>query len=344
MIRFNNDYNRSCHPAILKALEDDFENSYPGYMTDERCQKAREEIKKYLGCPSAEIHFATGGTQANAMVIASALRPYESVVCAETGHINVHETGAVEHTGHKIEALPGARDKISAKELDAYVGKARSSEIAEHITQPGMVYISFPTEFGSIYSLAELKELRAVCDRYGMYLFVDGARLAYGLASPKCDVSLADLCALSDVFYIGGTKCGAMFGEAIVIRNDSLKKGFRNMIKQSGAMLAKGWILGIQFETLFRDGLYFEIGKMAVDYALKIKKAFNDKGIDSYIDSSTNQQFVTVTKEQAEMLARDFIYENEDELEDGRKVIRFCTSWATKEEDAQALIKAVDTL
>ena len=344
MIRFNNDYNKACHPAILEVLSKDFDNSYGGYSLDEWCDKAKASIKEFLNCPEAEIHFSVGGTQSNFMIIDAALRPYESVLSAWTGHINVHETGAVEHTGHKVEALPEAKDKLSEEVVESYVKKCRSSEVAEHITQPGMVYISFPTEFGSIYSKKELKALRKVCDKYGLYLFIDGARLGYGLGSPACDVKIEDICKLSDVFYIGGTKCGAMFGEAIVIRNKELQKCFRNTLKQSGAMLAKGWLLGLQFETLFKDGLYFDITKAAVSYAMDIKETFNKKGIPSYIDSPTNQQFVVLTKEQAKKLSKKFIYENEDVLEDGRLVVRFCTSWATKKEEIDTLIKEIEKL
>ncbi len=344
MIRFNNDYNISCHPAILKALEEDQPNSYPGYGLDPWCDKAKVAIQKYIKCPEADIHFAVGGTQTNFMVIDAALKSYESVISAATGHINVHETGAVEHTGHKIETPSNAVDKLTAKIVEEHAKKCRTSEVYEHITQPRMVYISFPTEYGSIYTKKELEDLRKVCDKYGLYLFIDGARLGYGLGSPKCDLTLEDICKLSDVFYIGGTKCGALFGEAIVIRNYELKKDFRNFIKQSGAMLAKGWLLGLQFETLFKDGLYLKMTKDAVSYAMDIRDAFEKKGIKSYIDSPTNQQFVVLTKEQAKKLSRKFIYENEDVLENGDRVVRFCTSWATKKEEAEALIKEIEKL
>ena len=344
MIRFNNDYNISAHPAILKAMSEDAGNSYPGYLTDTWVDKARKEIYKYIDCPEAAIHFCVGATQANFVVIGAALRPFESVVCADTGHINVHEAGSVEHVSRKIEPLPGKNGKITAEQIDRYVGNARNSEVADHITQPNLVYISFPTEFGSIYSKAELQAIRKVCDKYGMYLFIDGARLGYGLGAADCDVTAADLTALADVYYFGGTKCGCLFGEAIVIRNKTLQYCFRNYMKQSGAILAKGWLLGIQFATLFENGLYFDLTAQADKYAIMIKEAFNKKGIPSYIESSTNQQFVVVTKEQAAQLAEGFIYENEDVLEDGRLVVRFCTSWATTEADAQALVDAIGKL
>ena len=344
MIRFNNDYNISAHPAVLEALAKDAGNSYPGYMIDPWCEKAYAEIQKYIKCPEAEIHFAVGGTQANYIICDVCLKPVESVICADTGHIHVHEAGSIENTGHKIEALPGKDGKISAKAIDAAVSKARNSEVHDHITQPGMVYISFPTEFGSIYTKKELKDIRKVCDKYGLYLFIDGARLGYGLGSPACDLSIAELTNLADIYYIGGTKCGAMFGEAIVVRNKNLQPMFRNYLKQAGAILAKGWLLGLQFYTLFKDGLYFDITKTAVDYALQIKDAFNKKGIPSYIDSPTNQQFIVLSKAQAKKLSKNFIYENEDVLEDGSLVVRFCPSWATTKEDAEALIKAIEKL
>lgn len=344
MIRFNNDYNIGMHPAILEALKEDAGNSYPGYMLDPWCEKAAKEIKKYLRCPDAEIHFAIGGTQANYIIIDAALRSVESVICADTGHINVHEAGAVENTGHKIEALPSTDGKITAAQIEAHVKAARESEVAEHITQPGLVYLSFPTEFGTLYSKEELKAIRKVCTKYELFLFVDGARMGYGLGSSENNVQLSDLARYTDIFYIGGTKCGAMFGEAIVICNPVLQPMFRNFLKQDGAILAKGWLLGIQFFELFKAGLYFDITKKADEFAMDIKHAFKDAGIKSYIESPTNQQFVVLTKEQAAALSRDFIYENEGTTEDGKLIVRFCTSWATTQEEVDALRRRIMTL
>jgi threonine aldolase len=344
MIRFNNDYNQGAHPAILSALAETNKESYGGYGLDEWCEKGAAEIRKYLDCPDAAIHYLVGGTQVNFTVIASALRPYQSVLCAASGHINVHETGAVEHTGHKVEALPATDGKITAAQIAEAAKVYRTSEVQEHITQPKMVYLSFPTEYGTIYSKAELEAISDVCRTYGLYLFIDGARLGYGLAAEQCDVTLADLARLTDIFYIGGTKCGALFGEAVVITNPELNLGFRSSIKQNGGMLAKGWLLGLQFYTLFQDGLYFSITKKAVELAMELRDAFATQGIPAYIDSCTNQQFVVVTKEQQEALGRNYIFEFEHPVDETHNCIRFCTGWNTKEEDIQALIRDIRAL
>jgi len=296
MYRFNNDYNIGAHPEIIMALANDANNNYPGYGLDPWCDKAAAMIRKKIGNETAHVHFLVGGTQANYTIIANSLRPFESVICAESGHINAHETGAVEHVGHKIEALPGKNGKITAKQVDSYAKAYEKSEIPEHVTTPKMVYISFPTEFGTIYSKKELSDLYAVCQKHKLFLFIDGARLGYGLGSPKCDMDIKDLAKNCDVFYIGGTKCGAMFGEAVVITNDQLKLHFRSSIKQNGGMLAKGWLLGLQFATLMQNDLYFKETKKASMYAMKIKDAFKKAGIPSYIESPTNQQFVLLTK------------------------------------------------
>lgn len=344
MIRFNNDYNHGAHPLILKALEETNSNSYGGYGMDEICAAAREEIKKYLDCPEAAVHFLVGGTQANFTVIAAALRPYQSVISADTGHINAHETGAVENTGHKIHALKNTDGKISAEQIEAEALLYAESGIKEHITQPKMVYISHPTEYGTLYTKKELEDIRRVCDKYGMYLFLDGARLAYALGAEGSDVDLKALAALCDVFYIGGTKCGALFGEAVVICNPSLNVDFRSYIKQNGGMLAKGWLLGLQFYTLFKDGLYLEIGKEADRQAMCIKEAFAKKGIASYIDSCTNQQFVVVSDAQYKALAANYVFEDEGRTPEGRPIIRFCTSWSSTAEEVEALCSDIEKL
>lgn len=344
MIRWNNDYSRGAHPAILEALERANGQSYGGYGLDEWCEKAAAEIKKHLGGANAEIHFLTGGTQANFTVISAALRPYQSVVSADTGHIHAHETGAVEHIGHKIETIPALEGKLTAGGVAALGENYRTSGVQEHITQPKMVYLSFPTELGTIYSRQELTDIRAVCDAYGMYLFIDGARLGYGLGAGGCDVTMADLAALADVFYIGGTKCGALFGEAVVILHEDLKDHFRSYIKQSGGMLAKGWLLGLQFYTLFRDGLYFRVTKAADEAALELKRAFSRKGIPLYIDSPTNQQFVLLTEEQMERLGKRHVFEYQARMPEGRHCVRFCTSWSTKREDLDVLLADIAAL
>lgn len=338
MIRFNNDYNHGAHPSILEALTATNDISYGGYGMDPLCEKATEEIKKYLDCPEASIHYLIGGTQANFTVIAAALRPYQSVIAADTGHIHVHETGAVENTGHKIQALPSKDGKITAEQIAEQAELYSTSGIKEHITQPKFVYLSYPTEYGTLYSLSELEAIHTVCKKYGLYLFIDGARLGYGLGAPASDVTIQDIARLTDAFYIGGTKCGTLFGEAVVITNPVLNVDFRSYIKQNGAMLAKGWLLGLQFYTLFKDGLYFEITKNAVKYALQIKEAFAAKGIPSFIDSPTNQQFVVVENSIMNKLAEKYVFEYDHKVDDTHNCIRFCTSWSTKEEEIEALI------
>lgn len=344
MIRFNNDYSCGAHPQILKALEDTNTESYGGYGLDIWCEKAAAEIKKYLDCPQAEVHFLIGGTQANFTVISAALRPYQSVICADSGHIHVHETGAVEHCGHKIQALPNTDGKITAAQIAEEAELYRTSGVKEHITQPKLVYLSFPTEYGTIYSKQELEEIGTVCRNYGLYLFIDGARLGYGLGSAKADVTIADIARISDVFYCGGTKCGALFGEAVVFTNPELCVDFRSYIKQNGAMLAKGWLLGLQFYTLFKDGLYFEITKRADEYAMQIKQAFAEKSIPSYIESFTNQQFVVLENSMLKKLDDKYVYEYEQKIDETHSCVRFCTSWSTKEEEVQELIRDIRQL
>lgn len=344
MIRFNNDYNHGAHPAILEALAASNENSYGGYGLDPWCEKASLEIKKYLDCPDAAVHFMVGGTQVNFTVIAAALRPYQSVICADTGHIHVHETGAVENTGHKIQALPSKDGKITAEQIAAEAELYRTSGVQEHITQPKMVYLSFPTEYGTIYTLQELTAIHQVCREYGLYLFLDGARLGYGLGAADADVTIKNIARLCDVFYCGGTKCGALFGEAVVFTTPALAVDFRSYIKQNGAMLAKGWLLGLQFYTLFKDGLYFDITKKAVLYAMQIRQAFEEKGIPAYIKSPTNQQFVILENSVMEQLAQNYIFEYELKIDDTHSCVRFCTSWSTKQEEIDALVADIRAL
>ena len=341
MIRFNNDYNCGAHPAILEALAATNTESYPGYGLDPWCEKAAAEIRKYLDCPDAQVHFMVGGTQTNYTVISAALRPYQSVISADSGHIHVHETGAVEHCGHKIQALPHRDGKISAAQIAAEAELYRTSGVQEHITQPKLVYLSFPTEYGTIYSKQELEDISAVCREYGMYLFVDGARLGYGLGAQDADVTIADIARLADVFYCGGTKCGALFGEAVVFTNPVLSVDFRSYIKQNGAMLAKGWLLGLQFYTLFHDGLYFSITRKADEYAMRIRKAFAEKSVPFYVDSTTNQQFVILENGILEKLSEKYVYEYEMKIDDTHSCVRFCTSWSTTEGDVQELIRDI---
>lgn len=344
MIRFNNDYNHGAVPQILEALSKTNSEAYCGYGLDEWCGKAKNEIAKYLDAPQAQIHFLVGGTQVNYTAIACALRPYQSILCADSGHINVHETGAVENTGHKIESLAALNGKITSEQIEKAAVAYETSTIPEHITQPKLVYISQPTEYGTIYSREELSAISAVCKKHGLILFADGARLGYALGSKENDLSLSDIASLTDMFTIGGTKCGALFGEALVISNKSLQTDFRSYIKQNGAMLAKGWLLGLQFYTLFKDGLYFNVTKKADELAMKIRDAFHKKGIRSFIESPTNQQFVIVSKEQKAKLAENFIFEEEAVFDEENDVIRFCTSWNSTEEEIDLLVKAINEL
>lgn len=344
MLRWNNDYNQGAYAPILEKLQETNNTAYAGYGLDDYCERAKEDIRKYLGGANADIHFMIGGTQVNYTVIAAALRPYQSVISADSGHIHVHETGAVENTGHKIEALPAKDGKITAEQIAERAQLFEDSGVKEHITQPKLVYISMPTEYGTIYSKAELEAIGAVCKKYGLYLFMDGARLGYGLGALECDVTMADLARICDAFYIGGTKCGALFGEVVVLVNDDLKPCFRSFIKQNGAMLAKGWLLGLQFSELFKDGAYFEITKRATTQAQRIRKAFNDRGIRSYIDSCTNQQFVVVSTEQMNKIGKKHIYEYEGKADGDNHIIRFCTSWATRDEDVDVLIGDIEKM
>lgn len=344
MIRFNNDYNRGAHPAILNALSETNEISYGGYGLDQVCEEAAALIKKTVQCPDADVHFLVGGTQANYTVIGAALRPFQSVIAAETGHIQVHETGAVERIGHKIEVLPAQNGKITAAQIAEKAELYRTSEIPEHITQPKMVYLSYPTEVGSLYSKKELQEIRAVCDRYHLYLFIDGARLGYGLGSPEADLTAAELAALTDAFYFGGTKCGALFGEAVVLNHPDLKEHFRSYIKQNGALLAKGWLLGLQFKILFENGLYFDITRRAVTQALRIRDAFVRKGFELYSQSPTNQQFVILDPATMEKLAERYVFEFQEKLSENRIAVRFCTAWSTTEEEVESLLNDIKAL
>ncbi len=344
MIHFNNDYNRVAHPAVMQALAADVGRSHVGYGLDDWCEEGCRLIRQAIAMPEAEVHFLVGGTQVNYTAISALLRPFQSIICAESGHINVHETGAVEHCGYKIQGLAAENGKITAEQIAGAAELYRLSDIKEHITQPALVYLSYPTEYGTIYSKSELEAIRRVCDEYDLMLYVDGARLAYGLAADDCDLTLPELAQLVDVFYIGGTKCGAMIGEALVFCRPELAANFRSYIKQNGAMLAKGWLLGLQFATLFTDDLYLKIGQRAVAQARQIREAFAGKGILPYIESSTNQQFLVVNEEIMEKLGSKYIYEYQENLGGGRHCIRFCTSWSTEPEEVEELLGDIAAL
>lgn len=343
MIRFDCDYNNGCHPKILEALAATNAEQHPGYGEDEHCARARKLIREACAAPDADVHFLVGGTQTNAVVIAAALRPWEGVLSAESGHIAAHETGAVEAGGHKVLTLPQTDGKLSAETLRAAVAALRADPNAEHIVQPGLVYVSQPTEYGALYSRAELSALAAVCRAAGLPLFLDGARLGYALAADE-GLTLPDYAECCDVFYIGGTKLGCLFGEAVVVTNDALKPGFRSLMKQRGALLAKGRLLGVQFETMFTDGLYLDCGRTAVRAAARIKAALLEKGLPLAFDSPTNQLFVVFTRAQQAALERAFVLGRWDTTGGETDTLRICTSWSTTEEQTDALIAAIKAL
>ena len=337
MIRFECDYTQGAHPLIMERLLETNLEQTCGYGEDDYCKHAAELIKEACANDNIDVHFLVGGTQTNATVISSVLKGYQGAVCADTGHINVHETGAVEATGHKVLALPNIDGKINAKMVEDYVSGHYNDVTASHMVQPGMVYISLPTESGTMYSKKEIMDIFDVCRKYDMCFFIDGARLGYGLTSEINDISLNDLCKYSDIFYIGGTKVGALFGEAVIISNDAYKKDFRYNIKRHGGLLAKGRLLGIQFETLFTDDLYFRISKNAIDMAMKLKKAFTDMGYELFADSYTNQQFVYLDDSKAEQLSKKYTFSLWGEY-NGKKAYRLCTSWATTNTQIEQLI------
>ena len=337
MISFTCDYNEGAHPAILERLVATNFCQEPGYGADCFTQSAKALIRKATGCPQAEVFLLTGGTQTNSTVIATMLKDFQGVVAATTGHIAVHEAGAVEYTGHKVLTIPQHQGKIWASELKAYLETFYADGSYDHMVFPGLVYISFPTEYGTIYSKKELTEIHAVCKEYSLPLFVDGARLGYGLMSPECDVTLQELAGLCEVFTIGGTKVGALCGEAVVFPSGKAPEHFFTMVKQHGALLAKGRLTGVQFETLFTDGLYLMIAKKAIDLAMQMKAMFVAKGYELFLDSPTNQQFVILPPETAKALEGKVKYEVWEHLPDGRTVVRFATSWATTPEQIDEL-------
>ena len=341
MIRFECDYTEGAHPRILERLiETNFQQT-PGYGVDEHCQRARALIRRACDAPEADVHFLVGGTQTNKTIIASLLRPYQGVIASESGHIAIHETGAIEAAGHKVISLTKNREgKLSSAQIRRVWAAHYAEDMPEHAVQPAMVYISQPTEYGTLYSLEELEEISRTCRECGLYLMADGARLGYGLAAEGCDAGLPDLARLCDVFYIGGTKVGALFGEAVVFpRGKELSRDFRYYIKQNGGMLAKGRLLGIQFETLFSDGLYLEISRHAVRMARKLQDAFESHGIEIRYPSTTNQIFPVVPNDALARLSGKYAFSHVEPVEGDRSVVRFCTCWATKEENVDSLIR-----
>lgn len=337
MLHFESDYIQTVHPEILEYFAKLGDKKLTGYGTDEICESAKEKIKEACGCPEAEIFFLTGGTQSNMVVIRSLLNLYEGVIAAETGHIATHEAGAIESSGHKVLPLPNHNGKVEPKEVRNLLETFFRDENHEHMVKPGMLYISHPTEYGTLYSKSELEELHEICSEYKIPIYMDGARLAYALASKESDVSLKDIAKYCDVFYIGGTKCGAMMGEAVVFPKH-LVDGFFTIIKQSGALLAKGWIAGAQFDALFTNDLYMRCGKNAIDLAEKLKTALKEKGYSFYLESPTNQQFIILENEQKKKLEEKIILSFWENADADHTVVRLATSWSTTEKELKELL------
>ncbi len=338
MQQFVSDYMEGATPEILDALIHTNMEKTAGYGCDPYCESARAKIRAACEAPDAEVHFLVGGTQTNETVISTLLRPWQGVLAVESAHINTHEAGAIEHGGHKVLTVPGVEGKLTGDAVRAYVEVFFADANHEHEVEPGMVYISQSTEYGTLYTRAELEELRAVCDEFNLPLFIDGARLGYALTATGNDATLADIARIADVFYIGGTKVGALFGEAVVFPKPGLVPRFYTLTKQHGAMLAKGRILGIQFDVLFTDGLYERIARQANVCADRIRAALIERGYTLFMPSTTNQVMVEVTPKRAEELAKDVEYGFMETLPNGNIVIRFCTSWATRDEDVDELI------
>jgi threonine aldolase len=337
MLSFESDYITGAHPDILRRLAETNLEPLPGYGSDHYCDSAKEKIRAAVGCPDAVVEFLTGGTQTNALIISAMLPAWAGVIAAETGHISAHEAGAVEYTGHKVLTLPQEEGRIRPADLAAFLARCHGDENREHMVYPGMVYLSWPTEYGTLYSRSDLMEISDLCRQYGMYLFIDGARLGYGLMSPAADLTLPELASLCDVFYIGGTKVGALCGEAVVFTHGNRPPHFLSTVKQHGALLAKGRLAGVQFDTLFTDGLYLKISHIAIDMAHRLKAIFTRRGIPFHIDSPTNQQFPILTPDQMASLRGKVAFEVWEYLPDGRAVTRFATSWATTQEQLDAL-------
>ena len=344
MIYFNNDYSEGCHEKVLARLMETNLEQTLGYGEDEYCAAAAEKIRKKCGREDIAVHFLVGGTQANLTVIDAALRPHQGALGADTAHINVHETGAVEATGHKVLWVPHQDGKITAAQVAEVVHAHRTNGATEHTVQPKLVYLSQPTELGTLYTRAELEELSKTCRELGLYLFLDGARLGYGLEAKGNDVTLADIARLCDVFYIGGTKVGALFGEAVVIANPAINEDFRYLIKQHGGMLAKGRLLGIQFDALMEDDLYFKIGAYADRLADKLRQKMKEMGIPFLVESTTNQLFPILPDAVLEKLAEKYVFCEQERVDESHRAVRFCTSWATRVENVDMLCADLEML
>lgn len=341
MLYFSCDYAEGCHPSVLKALSETNLVSTPGYGEDDFCRSAKEKIKKVIDCPNADIYFLVGGTQTNQFVIDSMLGNFDGVVAADTGHVAAHEAGAIEYSGHKVITIPGHDGKIYAEELKSYLRDFYADDNHEHMVNPGMVYISYPTEYGTIYSKNELETIRMVCQEYDLPLFIDGARLGYGLAAAT-DMTYADIAALSDVFYIGGTKVGAMFGEAVVFTKGNTPKHVITQIKQHGALLAKGRLLGVQFDALFTDDLYMKISQNAIDTAARIKTYLKENGFKFFLDSPTNQIFIVMCNKALESFSKEVAYGFWEKYDEDHTVIRIATAWSTENQAVDQLLKILE--
>ena len=344
MIYFNSDYLEGAHPSVMARLNETNMVQTVGYGEDQYCAAAREKIRAVCQAPEADVHFLVGGTQTNTTVIASILRPWQGVLSADSGHINCHEAGAIESTGHKVITLPAAEGKITAQQVQDYVEWHRNDESTEHIVQPGMVYISHPTEGGTLYSKAELTALYDTCRKYGLPLFIDGARLGYGVMADGSELTIPEIARLCDVFYIGGTKVGALFGEAVVISNPALKEDFRYLIKQHGGMLAKGRLLGVQFEALLEGGLYFEISRHADGLADKIRRCLQRNHVPMYVENETNQIFPILPDAVLAQLQKTYVFTEQCRVDDAHRAVRICTSWATGDENVDRLCRDLDAL
>ncbi|MBQ3831939.1 MAG: low specificity L-threonine aldolase [Bacteroidales bacterium] len=339
MISFESDYIAGAHPKVLERLAETNMEALVGYGEDKYCRMAEEKIKKACKRPDAKVHFLVGGTQTNQVVISSMLADYEGVIAATSGHISVHEGGAIEFTGHKVLTLQAIDGKLNAQDIDEYITTFHADGNHEHIVFPGMVYISHPTEYGTLYCKSELTAISNVCKKHNIPLFLDGARLGYGLASRQIDVSLPDIAELCDVFYIGGTKVGALCGEAVVFTHNNTPKHFITKMKQRGALLAKGRLLGIQFDTLFTNDIYMEISRHAIEMAEKLKSLLKERSYQFYIESPTNQQFIILSNEQMNKLAQNVCFSFWEKYDDSHTIVRFATSWSTTEDDLKELEK-----
>lgn len=339
MLSFECDYLQGAHPEILKRFTDTNMEKEVGYGFDKYSVSAKEKIRKAIGCPDAEIYLLSGGTQTNSVVISAMLSSYQGVIAADTGHISTHEAGAIEYTGHKVLTLPQHNGKIHAEELRKYLSDFFNDGNHEHAVFPGMVYISHPTEYGTLYTKKELTEISEICREFEIYLYMDGARLGYGLMSNGTDVTLKDISELCDAYYIGGTKVGALMGEAVVFPENNAPKQFFTVVKQHGALLAKGRVAGVQFDTLFTDDLYFKISRNAIEKAERLKSILKQKGFEMFLETPTNQQFVLIENEKLEMLEKKVGVGFWEKVDETHSVIRFATSWATTDEDLDELEK-----